>query len=161
MQDRNGGSAYRTGADERGYEFDNPSPKGLFLVLIGLSVTLVVILFITMGLYHLFTHIRTFEGPVSQVPISAAEKFPGPGVQVAPHEEWQELYDRQQKELHSYGWVDQKQGIVRIPIDRAFQLLLQENKLPIRGEKTEKKPTITPLELQQERAKEQTPGRQP
>ena len=27
--------------------------------------------------------------------------------------------------LHSYGWVDQQAGIVRIPIDRAMTLLTE------------------------------------
>jgi hypothetical protein len=28
--------------------------------------------------------------------------------------------------LNSYGWVDQKAGVVRIPIDKAMDLLVQK-----------------------------------
>jgi hypothetical protein len=41
---------------------------------------------------------------------------------------WQDLATFRAAEddvLHSYGWVDQQAGVVRIPIDRAMQLLVQ------------------------------------
>ena len=31
------------------------------------------------------------------------------------------------KRLHSYGWVDQKAGIVHIPIERAMQLVVRRH----------------------------------
>lgn len=30
---------------------------------------------------------------------------------------------RQREQLDTYGWVDEQQGLVRIPIERAFELL--------------------------------------
>jgi hypothetical protein len=32
---------------------------------------------------------------------------------------------KEEQTLNSYGWVDEKAGVVRIPIDRAMQLLAQ------------------------------------
>ena len=40
--------------------------------------------------------------------------------------------DREDAELHSYGWVDRNAGTVRIPIDRAKDLLLERG-LPVKG----------------------------
>lgn len=40
----------------------------------------------------------------------------------------QELHAREEMELNSYGWVDQENGVVRIPIDRAIELLANESK---------------------------------
>ena len=37
---------------------------------------------------------------------------------------------REEQMLHSYGWVDQQKGVVRIPIDVAKQLMLQRNLAP-------------------------------
>jgi hypothetical protein len=37
----------------------------------------------------------------------------------------------EEKSLYSYGWVDEKAGIVRIPIERAMDLLVQRG-LPVR-----------------------------
>ena len=35
------------------------------------------------------------------------------------------------KILHSYGWIDEKKGVVRIPIERAMELTAQRG-LPVR-----------------------------
>jgi len=49
----------------------------------------------------------------------------------APMQEMKELTDEWTGELKHYGWVDEKSGIVRIPIDDAKRLLLQRG-LPTR-----------------------------
>ena len=38
---------------------------------------------------------------------------------------------QEEKTLHSYGWMDQQAGVVRIPIDRAMELVAQRG-LPTR-----------------------------
>ena len=38
-----------------------------------------------------------------------------------------------EKELYSYGWVDEKAGTVHIPIERAMDLIAQRG-LPVRGQ---------------------------
>jgi hypothetical protein len=40
--------------------------------------------------------------------------------------------------LNNYGWVDPKAGVVRVPIDRAMDLVLQKG-LPVRGKQPEKR----------------------
>jgi len=56
--------------------------------------------------------------------------------QVSPDDRWQyspegraaklrELRDHEQTELTTYGWIDEKAGIVRLPIDRAMELTQQ------------------------------------
>lgn len=37
--------------------------------------------------------------------------------------------------LHSYGWVDQTKGVVRLPVERAVELTLQEWQNPAEGRK--------------------------
>jgi hypothetical protein len=41
-------------------------------------------------------------------------------------EELRRLDAVQLEELNSYGWVDQQNGVVRIPIQRAMELTVQE-----------------------------------
>ena len=68
---------------------------------------------------------------------------PRPVLQVTPARDLRQYMDQQGAVLNSYGWVDQKAGVVRIPIDRAMDLLLQKG-LPVRTEehgKQGKKPT--------------------
>jgi cbb3-type cytochrome oxidase subunit 3 len=37
-----------------------------------------------------------------------------------------ELRGRQEKQATTYAWVDQKAGVVQLPIDRAMELVVQE-----------------------------------
>lgn len=54
------------------------------------------------------------------------ERFPKPDLQIDDdHAERLKLYAAQNAELNSYGWVDRSNGIVRIPIERAMDLILQ------------------------------------
>jgi hypothetical protein len=39
-----------------------------------------------------------------------------------------ESVDEQEEKLASYGWVDREKGVVRIPIERAMELLVNEAK---------------------------------
>jgi hypothetical protein len=56
---------------------------------------------------------------------------PEPRLQIAPAQELQQLRADEDAALHSYGWVDQTAGIVRIPIERALDLV-HERGLPVR-----------------------------
>jgi len=59
-------------------------------------------------------------------------RFPKPNLDVDDdHGEMLSLREGQEAKLGSYGWVDRSNGIVRIPIDRAMDLLLQRG-LPTR-----------------------------
>ena len=51
---------------------------------------------------------------------------------------WSTCASTKMRLLNSYGWVDPKAGVVRIPIDRAMDLLLQKG-LPVRGKQPEKR----------------------
>jgi len=37
-----------------------------------------------------------------------------------------DLREKQKKQAESYAWVDQKAGIVQLPIERAVELIIQE-----------------------------------
>jgi hypothetical protein len=51
------------------------------------------------------------------------EEFPR--LQLAPREEMEALRAREQADLHSYGWIDRTTGVVRIPLGRALDLILE------------------------------------
>lgn len=48
-----------------------------------------------------------------------------PLLQAAPAQDLQEFLTAEEAQLNSYGWVDQDAGLVRIPIQRAMQLLVE------------------------------------
>ena len=56
---------------------------------------------------------------------------PAPALEVAPRAELDALRREEDALLHSYGWVDRAQGRVRIPIDRAMDLIGKRG-LPVR-----------------------------
>lgn len=55
---------------------------------------------------------------------------PEPRLQAAPREDLAELRRRQSRLLESYGWSDRGRGLVRVPIERAMELLLEEDQGP-------------------------------
>jgi hypothetical protein len=58
------------------------------------------------------------------------EPPPEPRLQAAPREDLAELRRRQSRILDSYGWSDRGRGFVRVPIERAMELLLEEDGRP-------------------------------
>jgi hypothetical protein len=50
---------------------------------------------------------------------------PAPRLQVDPHRDFQQLDESQRKVLDSYGWVNRPDAVVRIPIDRAMDLVVE------------------------------------
>src|SRR3954469_5667374 len=71
------------------------------------------------------------EARMTMPPIKAAHEFPTPRLQVNDTAEMKEEIQEETGKLTHYQWVDEGQGVVRIPIDRAMQLILQRG-LPAR-----------------------------
>ncbi|MDB6111506.1 MAG: hypothetical protein JWR69_3256 [Pedosphaera sp.] len=57
---------------------------------------------------------------------AARRQFPEPRLQVSPPLDLAELRTREDAELNSYGWIDRTSGVVRIPIDRAIDIIAQK-----------------------------------
>lgn len=98
---------------------------------VGLFVTLVVAL---LGMSALFNYLAAHQGlGPPATPFESARPLPPPGVprlQAVPPQDLGQYRKRQEELLQTYGWVDQKDGIVRIPIVRAMDLLIQRG-LPV------------------------------
>ena len=71
---------------------------------------------------------------------------PEPRLQVSAPKDLKQYKAAQEEILNSYGWVDQKAGIVRIPIDRAMDILVQKG-LPVRGATPAKQGVLKTSEL--------------
>jgi hypothetical protein len=65
---------------------------------------------------------------VSEVP-------PEPRLQPHPAEELKALRQHEDEVLNNYGWVDQKAAVVRIPIDKAMDIMAQRG-FPTGGQET-------------------------
>ena len=62
--------------------------------------------------------------------------FPAPRLQPHPADDYQAFLKAREHELHSYGWVDRKTGAVRIPIERAMQLVVERGLPEVGGGQT-------------------------
>lgn len=112
-----------------GYETRDADTRAVLLFLAVLFVVLNLTLF---GTWRLFRHFLVADVPAPSASSFADERQipPAPELQVNGRTDLQRMYDKQQKELETYGWEDRQAGIVRIPIDRAMELLLQKG-LPV------------------------------
>ncbi len=115
-------------------------------VLFWLAALLVLSVFITLlvteGIFHAFVvHRAAVDRPLPEI-AHARSNFPQPSLQVAPTEDLQKMREREERELNSYGWIDRQKGVVRLPIERAIELLSQRG-LPDVGQ------GMTPLQFMQ------------
>jgi hypothetical protein len=71
--------------------------------------------------------------------------FPSPRLEEDERGQLNGIRLEQDNTLYSYGWVDEKAGTVRIPIERAMDLLVQRG-LPVRSPGSSEDADTTPTE---------------
>lgn len=64
------------------------------------------------------------QAKVSRGPAPAAARPAGPLLQAKPEDQYLDYTRQIDRELESYGWVDQNAGIAQIPLERARELVL-------------------------------------
>ena len=120
----------------------------MFMIGIFLFLTGVVIFLVVSGMMHYFKlHEPSKTAGHVNIPATRAQEFPEPRLEVKPGATLAEFRAAEDSDLNSYGWIDRNAGIVRIPIDRAMQLI-GERGLPNVGAGQ------TPLSLMQARPSE-------
>jgi hypothetical protein len=121
-------------------EGDGVSYSGIIWFVVILTVTTVVCQALMWGLFAVLRD-RESSQDLARSPLAAPQGLAPPGPNLLAllpnaHGEPAALKDFRTKEEHiltTFGWVDQNAGTVRIPIDRAKELLLQRG-LPTRAE---------------------------
>ena len=112
---------------EHGHEGRDVSVRTILLLgagLVGLAAAIQVVLFFQMGaLWRARQKELPPPVPVAQALPSAP---PEPRLQIAPSLDLKALRAAEDAQLHGYGWVDRKAGVVHIPIERAMDLVAQE-----------------------------------
>jgi len=124
---------------EVGYDRTDLSARGIFMFLIGLSISIIIILLISVGLLRYFTANRLVSVPRTAAIVTPTrltqgeptQRFPAPQLQPDPVADLNKFRAAVEQQLNSYGWTDQKAGIVHIPIERAIDLMSQQG-LPTR-----------------------------
>jgi hypothetical protein len=74
-----------------------------------------------------------------------------PRLQVSPPAELGAFRAQEERELNTYGWVNRTQGVVRLPLERAMELVLQRG-LPVRKTGSAGEPGMSSIQLQEQHA---------
>lgn len=93
---------------------------------IGLTALAVVSCFLAWLLFRALSDdaSRTSARPTAIQLLNQDQPPPAPRLQVDPLKNWLTFKAEQDSLLSSYGWVDKAQGKVRLPIDRALEIMV-------------------------------------
>jgi hypothetical protein len=127
-----------------GYEHQDLQVSGILYFLLTIVVVTAICLVGLRGLYaHFERREKTLEPPVNPLVTSVPTDtrhiapgypqnvFPSPKLEEDERGQLNDIRTNEEKVLYSYGWVDEKNGTVRIPIERAMELMVQRG-LPVR-----------------------------
>src|SRR5438128_1977992 len=99
----------------------------------GIAGTVIVVALLMWFLFDRFAARETSRSPQPE-PMAASnprKEPPEPRLQKAPVMDLKEFRAAEDAILNSYGWVDPEKGVVRIPVERAMELVAKEG-LPSR-----------------------------
>jgi hypothetical protein len=115
-------------------EGDGISYRGIGVFVVIRAVTTIVCELIVVGMYKMMDAKSRTTG-VARAPMSAPAGTlpPPPNLLLNEPLSLQQCRAKEANELNTYGWVDKNAGTVRLPIERAKDLLLERG-LPARGE---------------------------
>jgi len=120
-------------ARERGavHEPNTVGISGIVMFIIALSASVAVIALLLLALLHYFD-VRKAKAEPPAPPLTRDERLPpeprlqgAPGHASSPAQDIRQFREQENQRLHSYGWVDEPNGVVRIPIDQAKRLIVQ------------------------------------
>jgi hypothetical protein len=136
------------------FEHEDLSTRGVFGFMFGLAIVGVVIYFIINGMYAFLDKYEQSQMSTSSPLVKAEDArrigarrmtedevknaFKDNGAPMLETDERGQFHDfllNQEKQLNSYGWVDEKAGVAHIPIERAMELTAQRG-LPVRPQGT-------------------------
>ena len=120
------------------YERQDLQPSGIIYFLVALAVVTVLCIFALRGLYSYLENRETASQPAVNPLVTNVPKdtlhiprgypqsvFPSPKLEEDERGQLNQIRTNEETELNSYGWVDEKAGIVRIPIERAMDLIAE------------------------------------
>jgi len=111
-----------------GHETTDASPFYVGLFALGLTLMIALVLPLLSWLFGRFeAAARRADAP--QSPLTQDQTTPPPVLQDDPAADLALFRRAEEQRLSSYGWIDPQQRIVRIPIERAIEIL-SERGLP-------------------------------
>lgn len=136
-----------------GYEHRDIGIAGVVWFLVALAALCLITAFVVNVLYHqLERRNEEQQPPISPLVMNAPEDtrklppeyngdfgkylidtFPSPQLEINERDQLNKIRNEEDDKLATYDWIDKQAGTVRIPIDRAMDLIAQRG-LPVREE---------------------------
>ena len=113
-----------SGGSGAGHELSDLSPRAIAIFGIALAATVIACLILAVWIFGFFAA-RETKLDVPPSPLAKQAAPAGPHLQVSAPKDLAEMLAAEENILNSYDWVDRQAGTVRIPIDRAMQLLAE------------------------------------
>jgi len=123
------------------YDTTDLSARAVVMFLIFLAIGGMLITFAVWGVYKYIAGAGPGERPTVSIGTSAGEltgvggdpalRFPPPRLQPDPVADMNKFRVLEEERLNSYGWIDQANGKIHIPIERAIELTAAAG-LPVR-----------------------------
>ena len=117
-----------------GHETTDVNAWAIGKFAIGLVIVCVVSIALLFGLLRFF---QSREETSVANTVEPTKMFPQPQLQKTPIPDLKAIRAEEDKLLNGYAWVDQPKGVVRIPVDRAIEVLARRG-LPTRSEVAKK-----------------------
>jgi hypothetical protein len=109
------------------HEAGDPSVRPILWTLAGLAIGVALVGLAVYGIFwYLADHPAAVPVPNPMAETEPEQIPPAPRVEEHPAIEIQQLHSQEDRLLSTYGWSDKQHGIVRVPIDRAMELQLQQ-----------------------------------
>jgi hypothetical protein len=153
------------------YERQDLQPAGIVYFLLALAVVTVACIVGLRGLYTYLDHReRSSQTPVNPLLTNLPEDtrrvapgypqtaFPDPKLEEDERTQLNSIRMNEEKELYSYGWVDEKAGTLHIPIERAMDLIVQRG-LPVRPQAGSGEGSLAQAQSDQQGSKTQASGK--
>ena len=119
--------------EKRDHEEKDVDVMSLMTIALLLFLSCVIIFLVVWGMMHYFKlHEPAKTAGQANLPITSSRQFPKPRLQIKGAADLAHLRAAEEVDLDSYGWIDRNSGTVRIPIDRAMEVLVQRG-LPTRA----------------------------
>jgi hypothetical protein len=128
------------------YEHQDLQASSVLYFFLGLAVVTLLCTFALRGVFAVLEHReKALEPPVNPLVTNVPSDtrhiasgypqsaFPNPKLEEDERGQLNGIIIDEDKALYSYGWVDEKAGTVRIPIERAMELIAQRG-LPVRAQ---------------------------
>ncbi|HEY8536815.1 MAG TPA: hypothetical protein VIL25_10200 [Vicinamibacterales bacterium] len=127
-----------------GHETSDAEIGPLLKFAVFLTIVVVIVSLLTMGLYS-YLDAREQAEKAPRYPLSTAQRPlpPTPRLQTHPFMDVQQLRREEARFLTRYSWVDRDAGVVRIPVDRAIEVLAERG-LPHREARNPEQPEAAP-----------------